>query len=73
LQEAVCTTGLGNALRYAGTFTPPHEPRFGSYSHELAEYRVERWAIRLLENGCEIVDHFQTRDLNWVLVTRPMR
>ena len=52
--------------------TPPHEPRFGDYARELGQYRLEAWALRVLRAGFEVVDHFQTRDVNWVLVTRPL-
>lgn len=52
------------------TFTPPHVPERGDFLGELDEYRLERWVLQALRAGFEVVDHFQTRDVNWVLVTR---
>lgn len=60
-------TALG-ALEY----TVPHEPRFGSFAHELTEYRLDRWALRLMRAGFEVVDWFQTADFNYVIITRPI-
>lgn len=51
-------------------FTPPHAPEFGPFTVEHDEYRLERWALRFLKAGFSIVDYFQTRDVNWVFVTR---
>lgn len=51
--------------------TPPHAPEFGPFRLEHTEYRLERWALRCLRADFEIVDFFQTRDTNWVLVTKP--
>jgi SAM-dependent methyltransferase len=53
-------------------YTVPHEPRFGSFAHELAEYRLDRWALPLLRAGFEILDWFQTSDINWVVITRQL-
>jgi len=72
---------MRRSLRYAGfvrtflnpdEFTPPHEPVMGSCSAEQRTYRLERWTRLCMEAGYEITDHFQTRDTNWVIVTRPM-
>ncbi len=64
------SSGLRATLRDPFGFTPPHEARFGGYDRELDEYRLEKWALRVLRAGYEIVEYFQTRDTNWVLVTR---
>jgi SAM-dependent methyltransferase len=72
LQAAVEATGVLGAARGAGSFTPPHEPRFGDFAHEHGEYRLERWASHMLAAGHRVVDWFQTRDINWVLVTVPL-
>jgi len=53
-------------------YTVPHEPRFGSFAYELEEYRLERWALRLLRSGFEILDWFKTSDINQVFITRPL-
>jgi SAM-dependent methyltransferase len=72
---------LARSLRGAGPFsllrdpfgyTPPHSPAFGSFAEEHEGYRLERWAAHMLRAGLEVVDHFQTRDVNWVIVTRPV-
>ena len=62
--------GLRETARSPFEHTPPHEPNFGSFAQEHAEYRVEKWALKMLEAGFEIVDFFSTRDVNTVLVTR---
>ena len=72
VQAALRAGGLKAALRYPFSYTPPHEPRFGEFQRELAEYRLEYWALALLKAGYEIVDYFPTRDVNWVIVTRPL-
>lgn len=64
--------GIARTLASPGAFTPAHERRFGDFATEAKEYRLERWALRLMRAGFEIVDFFQTRDVNWVLVTRPL-
>ncbi len=51
-------------------YTPAHSPEFGDFPHEFAQYRLERWGLRILRAGFVILDHFQTRDVNWVIVTR---
>lgn len=51
-------------------FTPPHSPEFGDFAHEHQQYRLERWALHVVRAGFVVIDHFQTRDVNWVLVTR---
>jgi SAM-dependent methyltransferase len=64
--------GVTRTLATLGAFTPAHERRFGDFATETREYRLERWALRLMRAGFEVVDFFQTRDVNWVLVTRPL-
>ncbi|MBN1866460.1 class I SAM-dependent methyltransferase [Candidatus Sumerlaeota bacterium] len=53
-------------------YTPPHDPHRGDFASEHAGYRLEKWSEAILRNGAEIRDYFPTRDLNWVLVTRPL-
>jgi SAM-dependent methyltransferase len=72
LRASLATRGWRATARNPLEFTPPHEPRFGDYGREVGQYRLEAWALRVLRAGFEIVDHFQTRDVNWVLVTRPL-
>lgn len=64
--------GLTRGLLKPFRFTPPHEPKFGSFSDEVRGYRLEAWANTLIRNGFMIVDFFQTREVNWVIVTRPL-
>lgn len=59
-------------LRDPFGYTPSHSPEFGTFAEEHQGYRLERWAAHMLRAGLEIVDHFQTRDVNWVIVTRPV-
>ncbi len=54
-------------------FTPAHSPEFGDFAREHQQYRLERWALRLLKAGFVLADHFQTRDVNWVIVSRSGR
>lgn len=70
LAQSVRDRGLLRTLANPFNFTPAHEPRFGDYTRELSEYSLERWALRLYMAGFQIVDVFQTRDTNWVFVTR---
>lgn len=53
-------------------FTVPHEPRFGSFRDELSGYRLEEWSRIVMQHGFMVVDYFQTREVNWALVTRPL-
>lgn len=70
--HSVRSRGLRKTLRKPLNFTIPHEPSFGSFEDELRAYRLESWARRLIEQGFQIVDFFQTREVNWVLVCRPL-
>ena len=58
-----------HALIDPTVFTPPHAPEFGPFVKEHDEYRLERWALHFLRAGFRVVDYFQTRDVNWVIVT----
>jgi SAM-dependent methyltransferase len=70
VRTSVADRGVLRTLRSPFEHTPPHEPAFGDFAREHSEYRLERWAMRMLEAGFEIVDFFSTRDVNTVLVTR---
>jgi SAM-dependent methyltransferase len=70
VRTSVADRGLLRTLKSPFEHTPPHEPTFGDFAREHSEYRLERWAMRMLEAGFEIVDFFSTRDVNTVLVTR---
>lgn len=72
LAHSLYRAGIGRTLRNPFGFTPPHEPRFGTFAHELEEYRGERWALRLFREGFSVIDYFQTQDTNWVFITRPL-
>lgn len=72
LRRSVRNTGLARTLVNPGAFTPPHEPAMGSNEKEQSAYRLERWTGLFMEAGYEVLDYFQTRDTNWVIVTRPM-
>ena len=64
--------GLLRTVAGPFNYTIPHEPRFGSFAYEMTEYRLERWALRLFRAGFEVLDWFQTSDINYVFVTRPL-
>lgn len=70
LRTAISERGAARTLKSPFEHTPPHEPSFGDFAREHSEYRLERWAMRMLAAGFEIVDFFSTRDVNTVLVTR---
>ena len=71
-RQSVHHRGWWMTLKDPVGYTPPHDATRGDYASELANYRLEKWAEAILRNGAEIRDYFPTRDLNWVLVTRPM-
>jgi SAM-dependent methyltransferase len=71
LQASLQDRGLKDTLRRPG-YTPPHEPKFGDFAAEQDGYRLESWARRMIEEGWVIVDHFSSRDVNCVLITRPL-
>lgn len=72
LWDSLKKEGFWRTLRAPFRYTAPHEPRFGPYPHELQEYRLEKWALRFLREGFEVIDYFQTRDTSWAFVTRPL-
>jgi SAM-dependent methyltransferase len=72
IRESIRTNGVLFALRNPLSYTPPHEVKFGDFPRELGQYRLERWAHKLMLEGYEIIDWFQTRDVNWVFITRPI-
>jgi len=71
LLAAIRDRGLLGTLRKP-VYTPPHEPKFGDFTAEHAGYRREAWAQRIISSGWVVVDHFQTRDVNCVLITQPL-
>ena len=72
LRDSLRERGLLGTLADPVGFTTPHEPRYGSFSREQDEYRLETWTLQVMASGFQVMDYFQTRDVNWVLVTRPM-
>jgi len=62
--------GALETLANPAVYTPPHEPRFGTFDDELEHYRLDRWALRLMQAEFVADDWFQTSDINYVFVTR---
>lgn len=70
--DSVRARGVKKTLRNPGSYTQPHEPKFGDFGTEHMGYRREAWAQRVIRAGWVVVDHFQSRDNNVVLVTQPL-
>ena len=70
--ESVKAQGLKRTLRNPVSYTQPHEPKFGDFGAEHEGYRREAWAQRVIRAGWVVLDHFQSRDINVVLITQPL-
>jgi SAM-dependent methyltransferase len=72
LRSSLADRGLKATVRNPWAYTPPHEPKFGDFAAERRGYRLESWAQLVMSEGWAVVDFFASRDVNCVLVTRPV-
>jgi SAM-dependent methyltransferase len=70
LKHSIHNRGLWKTLKDPFGYTPPHDGTRGDFNDEFRDYKLEKWAEWLFESGFVILDYFQTRDNNWVFVTR---
>ncbi len=70
LKHSLHNRGFWKTLKDPFGYTPAHDGTRGDFNDEFNDYKLEKWAEWIYESGFSILDYFQTRDSNWVFVTK---